>query len=399
LNKKIKFIPIVLFLSALVILVSCQQKNTKWKGTIEEEDGVKVVKNPDEPLYGEIQLDLEEDLSIGREDDENYMFYSARNIALDSDENIYVLDSGNHRIQKFDKDGRFLQTIGKKGQGPGEFENPGDFFLDEQDSIYVLDSRKIKVFNEETDFMKEIILQNPLYDFFIDTNGDIIGLANIRRNNENKQAVVRMDASGKIVKNLAEFSDVKPTVRKEREVQFRFVVYHSYSPRLCLSRMNSQNFSFAYPLEYRINVMDTNYKIFLTIHKEEKSHLITQKEKEVIIEGIEEYVSRRGQKWPKDVLEEACDFPSIRPFFRWMGSDDKKRLYVWRMKSVVVESQERQFDLFSREGYYLYLIKSPVLPYIIKKGFLYDIKENEDTGEIFIRRFRIKNWDQIKEGA
>ena len=69
---------------------------------------MKVVKNPDEPLYGEIQLDLEEDLSIGREDDENYMFYSARNIALDSDENIYVLDSGNHRIQKFDKDGRFL---------------------------------------------------------------------------------------------------------------------------------------------------------------------------------------------------------------------------------------------------------------------------------------------------
>jgi hypothetical protein len=398
LNKKNILVSIVLFLSALVILLSCQQQNTKWKGTIEEEDGVKVVKNPDEPLYGEIAFDLEEDLSIGREDDENYMFYRARNIALDSYENIYVLDSGNHRIQKFDKDGRFLQTIGKKGQGPGEFENPGDFFIDEQDSMYVLDGQKIKVFNKEANFMKEIILQSSLYDFFIDTTGDIIGLANIRRDNERRQAVVRMDASGKIVKNIAEFSDVKPAVRRERETQFRFTVYHNYSPRLCLSRMNSQNFSFAYPLEYRINVMDTNYELIMKIHKEERSHLITKEEKEVIIQGINEHISQRGQKWPQDVLEEACNFPSIRPFFRWMGFDDKQRLYVWRLKSVVVESQERQFDLFSREGYYIYLIKSPVLPYIIKKGFLYDIKENEDTGEIIIRRFRIKNWDQIKEG-
>lgn len=398
-KTKAEFVSIFLFLFISILHVTCQKQRSEWKGTIEEENGVTVVKNPDEPLYGEITFDLEEDLSIGREDDKNYMFYRARNIALDSHENIYVLDSGNHRIQKFDKNGRFLQTIGKKGQGPGEFENPGDFFLDGQDSIYVLDSRRIKVFDREGSFMKDITLQSSLYDFFIDTNGNIIGLANIRRNNERKQAVIRMDTSGKIVKNIAEFSDVKSAVRRESEREFRFTVYHSYSPRLCLSRMNSQNFSFAYALEYRINVMNTNYKLLLKIHKEEKPHLITQKEKEVIIEGLEEHISRRGQKWPKDVLEEACNFPSIRPFFRWMGFDDKQRLYVWRLKSVVVKSQERQFDLFSKEGYYLYRIKSPVLPYIIKKGFLYDIKENEDTGEVFIRRFRIKNWNQIKNGT
>jgi hypothetical protein len=65
---------------------------------------------------------LEEDLIIGREDDENYMFYRVKNIEVDNQGNIYVLDAGSHRVQKYDKDGNYLLTIGKRGQGPGEFE-------------------------------------------------------------------------------------------------------------------------------------------------------------------------------------------------------------------------------------------------------------------------------------
>jgi len=109
---------------------------------ITTENGIKVVKNPREPLYGNIKLELEEDLSIGREDDENYLFYMVRGIALDNQRNIYVTDLGNHRIQKFDSNGVYLQTIGRHGQGPGEFEIIMDQKIDEQTGdIYVLDRR------------------------------------------------------------------------------------------------------------------------------------------------------------------------------------------------------------------------------------------------------------------
>ena len=43
----------------------------------------------------------------------------------DKDGNIYILDTGNTRIQKFGPDGEYLATIGRKGQGPGEFIMPG----------------------------------------------------------------------------------------------------------------------------------------------------------------------------------------------------------------------------------------------------------------------------------
>jgi len=73
-----------------------------------------------------------------------------------------------------------------------------------------------------------------------------------------------------------------------------------------------------------------------------------------------------------------------------------QRIFLWKVKSVLDKSEGNEFDVINKEGYFLYRAKIPVMPKIIRKGFLYDIKEDEETGEISIRRFKIKNWDQIK---
>jgi hypothetical protein len=78
-NSKTKLISIILFLPALLILVSCQQQKAEWKGTIEEVDGVTVVKNPKEPMYSENVVSLKEELSIGEaEGRKEYMFSQIR---------------------------------------------------------------------------------------------------------------------------------------------------------------------------------------------------------------------------------------------------------------------------------------------------------------------------------
>lgn len=43
--------PIFLFLSAFIMLISCQKQKAELKGTIEEVDGLTVIKNPREPMY------------------------------------------------------------------------------------------------------------------------------------------------------------------------------------------------------------------------------------------------------------------------------------------------------------------------------------------------------------
>lgn len=130
--KLVIVISIVLFFFSAYAI---ENQNFQWKGTIELEDGVKVIKNPNEPLYNEITLDLEEDLSIGNEEDENYMFYTFVRLKVDSQGNIFALDGGNCRIQKFDSDGNYLHTIGRKGQGPGEFNRPFLFQIDEEGNV------------------------------------------------------------------------------------------------------------------------------------------------------------------------------------------------------------------------------------------------------------------------
>ena len=49
---------------------------------------------------------------------------SVRRVAVDKDDNIYVSDSGNHCVYKFNKNGELLERVGKKGSGPGEFNFP-----------------------------------------------------------------------------------------------------------------------------------------------------------------------------------------------------------------------------------------------------------------------------------
>ncbi len=46
-------------------------------------------------------------------------------VALDGEGNVYVLDAGNGRIQKFASDGRFLKAVGGPGAAEGEFNQPG----------------------------------------------------------------------------------------------------------------------------------------------------------------------------------------------------------------------------------------------------------------------------------
>lgn len=75
-------------------------------------------------------------------------FASPKNIALDSDGNIYISDALMDNIQVFDTSGRLLLVFGGPGSKDGEFLTPNGVTIDAQDRIYVVDSlnRRIQIF-------------------------------------------------------------------------------------------------------------------------------------------------------------------------------------------------------------------------------------------------------------
>ena len=70
--------------------------------------------------------------------------------------NVYVADTGNHRIQKFTPDGKFLMKWGTEGNGRGEFHFSHGLDVDVFGRVYVADAgnRRIQQFNSEGVFLK-----------------------------------------------------------------------------------------------------------------------------------------------------------------------------------------------------------------------------------------------------
>jgi len=72
-------------------------------------------------------------------------------LAVDDDGRIYVSDSGNFRVQIFDSDFRFLKKFGVIGTAYGELGHPKGIAVDSEKNIYVVDAaaNAIKIFNNE----------------------------------------------------------------------------------------------------------------------------------------------------------------------------------------------------------------------------------------------------------
>jgi tripartite motif-containing protein 71 len=54
----------------------------------------------------------------------NGQFSGPEGIAVDSSNNVYVADTGNSRVEKFDSNGNYLTQWGSYGSGNGQFELP-----------------------------------------------------------------------------------------------------------------------------------------------------------------------------------------------------------------------------------------------------------------------------------
>ena len=64
-------------------------------------------------------------------------FRNPSDVAVDGQGRVYVADFGNHRVQVFAGDGRFLTEWGQAGSEGGEFTVPTSLVLDGQGNIYV----------------------------------------------------------------------------------------------------------------------------------------------------------------------------------------------------------------------------------------------------------------------
>lgn len=115
----------------------------------------------------------------GPEADDPAQFYERiGQITFDADAagNVYVLDNGNHRVQVFASDGRFLRSYGQEGKGPGEFNLPRAIAVNARGEAAIFDvgNQRISVFTPEGRLLRDQLVSGAVAELELTDEGLVV---------------------------------------------------------------------------------------------------------------------------------------------------------------------------------------------------------------------------------
>jgi sugar lactone lactonase YvrE len=102
-------------------------------------------------------------------------FYQPNDVLAAPNGDIFVAEGhggANSRILKFTKDGKLIKVIGKKGSGPGEFDQPHALAMDSRGRLFVGDrgNNRIQILDQEGGFIADWRQFSRASGLYIDRN-------------------------------------------------------------------------------------------------------------------------------------------------------------------------------------------------------------------------------------
>ena len=87
-----------------------------------------------------------------------YTFHRQTDIAWDPQGNIFVTDGyDDSRVVKFDKNGRFIKSVGTRGDGPLQFSTPHAIAIDAKGTVYVADRGNSRIIVLDNDLNQKAV--------------------------------------------------------------------------------------------------------------------------------------------------------------------------------------------------------------------------------------------------
>jgi hypothetical protein len=133
------------------------------------------------------------------------------------EDTVYVVDQKEHRIVVFDRELNYLDTIGRYGQGPGEFSYPAGIAFDREGNIYICDLGNLRV-------------------QVLDRNRNVISSFKCRFNDSRQEIAV--DSRGRIFLNLPLRGSLITVFNRQGEVIGQFGEMYSNSVERVRAQLN-----------------------------------------------------------------------------------------------------------------------------------------------------------------
>lgn len=90
------------------------------------------------------------------------VFYGPRGLALGPDQELFVTDTGNKRVQVFDLNGKFLREFGGGGRGVGQLDEPVGIAVGPEGRVAVADTwnRRVQIYTSQGVALREWQIPN-----------------------------------------------------------------------------------------------------------------------------------------------------------------------------------------------------------------------------------------------
>jgi len=334
-----------------LFLYSCGPKQDEVERIIE--NGVEVVINHLEPykIKGEPNtLHLEEEFKIDLQSDDiaEIGLTTISDFVVDSKGNLYFLNmrSSEDVIFQFDRNGSFVDSYVRKGQGPGEIQFSYYLRINIQDEIIIADpmSRKLLILSKDGDVIRETRLGSNINGVFPLENGNYLIQKYLRGTNENIRQFHLILCTPELqeIKVLKKIENpvARPSSSRIKGIYSGFAIHPNFV--WCVSKENI--FVEERERGYEISVYDLEGNLQRKVRKEYTSINISEEHKKKFLKEIE---SVAGEELRKKVY-----FPKYWPPFRYFFTDDNGRLFVMTYEKGK-NLNEYEYDIFNSNGVFV----------------------------------------------
>jgi len=357
------------FLLAGILFVSGCGKQDSHQVVRFEEDGLQVVRTEGGSRYESPLFTVEEDLVLGIDEGEpawqifNQYFW----FAIGPDDRIYVADSPDNVIHLLSPSGELIKTFSRRGQGPGELTHLRLASWIE-DELWLDDSnlKRVQRFTRDGEFLDIIWYGDQMehFGYFEQlSNTSFLGEYSIGPpTHETRFSLV--DKNLKWVRDILTMP-MQPMMELENGLfypqPFTYIAGVDPYPD---GRMLAFD-----PQAATLTVYASNGEPLFRIEREWKQIPVTAEDKQRWRANYED----RREAYIQDMLAKA-EFPAQLPPFRAAMTYDEGRAWVQRSQALRDEQGQvmgYEFDVFDREGVWLGTQPLALAPTLIQNGFMY----------------------------
>jgi hypothetical protein len=377
----------------LVLFWSTCHKGQKSESNVRVEfiDGVECIHNTGTPLHPDKTVTFVEDLSISGEDkDGNIILYEPMLSFVDDNENIYIIEIKDQVIKVFGSDGKYIKTIGAQGSGPGEFQSVAHITATKDGKLVVMDrtSRRTSFFDSSGRFLKSFQWQTGYYSFImIKSSSYIISEIVYSGDRRFDQLFVKeVDFNGKEIRFSGEFTPPEAKIIRQGKYS-HFIIPPVWTSSIFAGDQERGLFYHCVNNKYIIEVYDTSGKLFRKIDRPYEPVPFTDKDAKA-------YRARHGYgNLPNEFLRKAIEemeMPKVKSIVEGMYVDGEGNL--WIRTNEIKEEEDKvltAFDIFDSDGYYFAKVWTAIIPFIFKKGKIYRMDTDQDTGYQSLKRYKV----------